>query len=101
MADGNLKKKDEQGNVVFRANGVIHDFVQDKLIVRTFEMENTPFPAQLEFLEFTKLTDDTSKLTMQIVYRTIDLRNQMLKMPFAYGVNMAHDTLQRVLSKLK
>jgi uncharacterized protein YndB with AHSA1/START domain len=96
-----LEKKDEQGNVVFRANGVIHDFVPDTRIIRTFEMENTPFPAQLEFLEFTKLTDDSSKLTMQIVYRSIELRNQMLKLPFEYGVNMAHNQLQKVLSKLK
>ena len=41
-------------------NGVIHEFSPNHKITRTFEMENTPFPAQLEFLEFEKLTDDTS-----------------------------------------
>lgn len=96
-----FEKKDAQGNVVFRANGVIHDFVPDSKIIRTFEMENTPFPPQLEFLEFEKLTDDTSKLTMQIVYRSVALRDQMLKLPFAQGINMAHDLLQQVLTKLK
>ncbi len=96
-----FEKKDDQGNVVFRANGVIHDFVPNSKIIRTFEMENTPFPAQLEFLEFEKLTDDTSKLTMQIVYRSVALRDQMLKLPFAQGLNMAHDLLQQVVNKLK
>src|SRR5918993_422654 len=46
-----FETKDPQGNVVFRANGVIHDIVPNKQIIRTFEMENTPFPVQLEFLE--------------------------------------------------
>lgn len=96
-----FEKKDDQGNVLFRANGVIHDFIPNTKIVRTFEMENTPFPAQLEFLEFEKLTDDTSKLTMQIIYRSVAVRDQMLKLPFAQGVNMAHDTLQKVVNKLK
>ncbi|MFZ6002151.1 MAG: SRPBCC domain-containing protein [Bacteroidota bacterium] len=96
-----LEKKDETGTVVFRANGAFHDFVPGRRIVRTFEMENTPFPAQLEFLEFEELPNDRSKLTMQIVYRSVELRDQMLKMPFEYGVNMAHDLLQKVLEKLK
>lgn len=96
-----MQKKDADGNIVFAANGVIHDFVRNKLIVRTFQMENTPFPAQLEFLEFEKLTDDTSKLTMQIVYRSVAMRDQMLKLPFAQGVSMAHDLLQKVLNTLK
>jgi len=96
-----LEKKDDNGNVLFRANGVIHDFIPNTKIIRTFEMENTPFTAQLEFLEFEKLTDDTSKLTMQIVYRSVELRDQMLKLPFTQGVNMAHDQLQKVLNKFK
>jgi uncharacterized protein YndB with AHSA1/START domain len=90
-----------QGIVVFRANGVIHEFVPDQKITRTFEMENTPFDTQLEFIEFEKLTDETSKLTIHIVYRSIALRDQMLQLPFAQGINMAHNRLQDVVSKLK
>jgi uncharacterized protein YndB with AHSA1/START domain len=96
-----FQTSDPQGNVVFQANGVIHEFVPNHKITRTFEMENTPFPAQLEFLEFEQLTNDTSKLTMQIVYKSVDYRNQMLKLPFAQGMNMAHNRLQDVVSKLK
>jgi uncharacterized protein YndB with AHSA1/START domain len=92
---------DAQGNVLFGANGVFHEFVPNQKITRTFEMENTPFDVQLEFLEFEKLTDDTSKLSMQIVYRSLALRDQMLKLPFAHGLGMAHNRLQDIVSKLK
>ena len=92
--------KDPQGNIVFRANGVFHDFVPNQKIIRTFEMENTPFPVQLEFLQFEKLTEDTSKLTMHIIYKSVADRDQMLKLPFAQGINMAHNRLQEIVSKL-
>ena len=81
--------------------GVIHEFNPNQKIIRTFEMENTPFPVQLEFLEFEQLTDDSSKLTMHIVYRSAADRDQMLKLPFAQGINMAHNRLQDIVSKLK
>jgi uncharacterized protein YndB with AHSA1/START domain len=87
------------GNVAFRANGTIHEFVPEQKITRTFEMENTPFPVQLEFLEFEALPDNRSRLNMQIVYRSEADRNQMLQLPFAAGLNMAHDRLQEVLNQ--
>jgi uncharacterized protein YndB with AHSA1/START domain len=99
--DWQLEKKDDEGNVLFGASGVFHDFVPNQKITRTFEMVNSPFDVKLEFLEFDRLTDDTCKLTMQIVYRSVDLRDQMLKLPFATGLNMAHDRLQDILNKLK
>src|SRR6185437_14245944 len=43
-----IETSDPKGNVAFRANGVIHDFVSNQKIVRTFEMENTSFGVQLE-----------------------------------------------------
>lgn len=89
------------GNIMFRANGTIHEFVPNQKITRTFEMENTPFPVQLEYLRFEKLTDDTSKLTMHIVFKSVEFRNQLLQMPFAQGINMAHNKLQEIVSKLK
>jgi len=96
-----FETSDAQGNVVFRANGVIHEFVPNQKIIRTFEMENTPFEAQLEFLEFEKLSGDRSKLNMHIVYRSVALRDQMLQLPFAQGLNRAHNQLQETVSKLK
>ena len=85
------------GNVVFSANGTIHEFVPNKKITRTFEMENSPFPVQLEYLEFEKLTDERSKLTMHIVFKSVAFRNQLLQMPFAQGINMAHNRLQEIV----
>jgi uncharacterized protein YndB with AHSA1/START domain len=91
---------DPKGNK-YRFNGVIHEFVPNRKITRTFEMENTPFGPQLEFLEFEQLTDDTSKLNMHVVFRSVALRDQLLQLPFAQGINMAHNRLEEVLSKLK
>lgn len=89
------------GNVVFSANGTIHDFVPNQKITRTFEMENAPIGVQLEFLKFEKLTEDTSKLTIHIIYKSEQHRAEQLKLPFAYGINMAHDNLQEIVIKLK
>lgn len=96
-----FETKDPNGNVVFSANGVIHDFVPNERIVRTFEMENANFAPQLEFLEFEKLTDQTSKLTMQIIYKSVEHRDQQLKLPFEMGINMAHNRLEEIVNKLK
>ncbi len=92
---------DPKGNVVFRANGVTLEFVPDQKITRTFEMENTPFPSSLEFLEFEKLTDDTSRLSMQVVFKSAALRDQLLQLPFAQGINMAHKRLEDIIGRLK
>ncbi|MET3025890.1 SRPBCC domain-containing protein [Flavobacterium sp. UW10123] len=93
--------RNPNGNVVFRANGVFHDFVPNQKIVRTFEMDNVNFAPQLEFLEFEKLSVDTSKLTMQIIYKSIEHRMTQLKLPFAQGLNMAHNRLEEIVTKLK
>ncbi|MHA4808967.1 SRPBCC domain-containing protein [Flavitalea flava] len=92
-----------KGNVLFKANGVIHEFVPNRKITRTFEMENTPFGVQLEFRDFEALTEDTSRLNMQIVYRSVELRDQMINIGIgmAKGLNMAHNRIQEILSTIK
>jgi uncharacterized protein YndB with AHSA1/START domain len=94
-----FETSDANGNVVFRANGTIHDFVPNQKITRTFEMENAPFGVQLEFLEFENLGDDTSKLNMHVVFRSAALRDQLLQLPFAAGLNMAHNRLQEIAGR--
>ncbi len=96
-----LETSDPKGNVAFRANGVIHEFIRDRKITRTFEMENTPFGVQLELLEFEKLTDDTSKLNMRVIYESAAQRDQIVKMGMKPGLNMAHNRLQDIANKLK
>ena len=96
-----FETKDAQGNVLFRANGSIHNVIKNKNITRTFEMENTPFPVQLEFLDFISIDEETSKLEMKIIYKSVADRDAMLKLPFEKGINMAHNRLQEKLNSLK
>jgi uncharacterized protein YndB with AHSA1/START domain len=92
---------DMSGNKVFGAHGVIHEFKPNQKITRTFEMDNGPFGVQLELLQFEKLTDDTSKLIIHQIYESVAQRDQLLKLPFAQGLNMAHNRLQETVNKLK
>lgn len=96
-----FETSDAQGNVVFRAHGVIHAFIPNQQIIRTFEMENAPFGVQLEFLEFEALTEDTSRLNIHTLFRSVAARDQLLQLPFAQGINMAHNQLEKIVSKLK
>lgn len=91
---------DPKGNK-HRFNGVIHEFVENRKITRTFEMENTPFGVQLEVYEFEQLTNDTSKLNIHTIFESVEQRDEMLKLPFAQGINMAHNRIQNILNKLK
>jgi uncharacterized protein YndB with AHSA1/START domain len=92
---------DPKGNLAFKANGTIHEFVTNEKITRTFEMENSAFGVTLEFLEFECLTADTSRLSMHVIYRSAAHRDENLKLPFDYGVNMAHNRLQEILNPIK
>ena len=91
---------DPKGNK-YRFNGVIHEFAPNRKITRTFEFEHTPFGVQLEVLEFEQLAGGTSKLNMHVVYESVAQRDQVLKMGMVQGINMAHNRLQDVVSKLK
>lgn len=84
-----------------RFNGVIHEFERNRKITRTFEFEDTPFGVQLEILEFEKITGDTSRLKIHTIFESVAHRDRMLRMPFAQGINMAHDRLQKIAGKLK
>lgn len=94
-----FETSDAKGNVLLRSNGTIHEFVPETRITRTFEMENTPFPIQLEYLEFEELTGRTSKLKMHVIYKSVAVRDQMLSLPFKQGINMAHNRIQELLTK--
>ena len=91
---------DPKGNK-YGFNGVIHEFVPNRKITRTFEMEHTPFGVQLEVYEFEQLTEDSSKLTMHVIYESVAQRDQVLQLPFTKGINMAHNRIQDIVSKLK
>ena len=96
-----FETKDAQGNVVFRANGVIHELIPDRKIIRTFEMENAPVGVQLEVYEFEPVTDDSSKLRMHVIYESVEKRDQVMKFGLVQGINWAHNRLQEVLNNYK
>lgn len=91
---------DPKGNQ-HKFSGTIHEFVPNEKITRTFEMENTDFPVQLEFLTFEKLSTETSQLHMQIVFQSVEARDDLLKLPFAQGLNLAHDRLQEISNQFR
>jgi len=78
---------DPKGNK-YGFNGAIHEYIPNRKIVRTFEMENTPYGVQLEFYEFEQLNQKTSRLKMHVIYESVAQRDQVLKLPFAQGINM-------------
>jgi len=96
-----FEKTDDKGNVVFAADGVIHEFIPNKKMTRTFEMYNTPFGVQLEVTEFEPLTEDTSRINIHTIYESIAQRDQVLKLPFTQGINWAHNQLEKFMSKFK
>ena len=95
-----LETTDPKGNR-HGFNGVIHELIPNEKITRTFEMENTLFGVQLETYQFESLSQDTSKLTMHVIYQSVTQRDQILKLPFAQGINMAHNRIQEIVGKLK
>ena len=96
-----FEKTDAQGKAVFRASGVFHEFIPNRKITRTFEMENVPFGVQIEFTEFEQLTADTSKVSIHVIYESAAQRDQAVKFGMAQGINWAHNRLQEVLNTLK
>jgi uncharacterized protein YndB with AHSA1/START domain len=84
-----------------KKHGVIHEFILNHKITRTFEFEDMPHGVQLELLQFEKLGNHRSKLNIHTIYESAGHREQALKLPFAQGINMAHNRLQEIASNLK
>lgn len=91
---------DPKGNK-YKFHGAIHEFSPDKRIVRTFEFEGMPMGIQLELIEFDSLGPDKSRVIIHTIYESVEKREAQLKMPFAYGLNMAHNRIQELLNQLK
>lgn len=89
---------DKDGHVLFQCHGVFHDVMPNQKIIRTFAMEHVPAEPQLEFLEFWPISESSSLLTIQMIYRSVAARDYTMKLPFAMGLNMAHDRLEKICS---
>ena len=92
---------DPGGNVVFEGHGVIHELTDNEKITRTFEMKNAGFDVQLEFLRFEAIGEERSRLGTHMIFRSAELRDKQLKLPFSYGINMAHDRLEEIVKQIK
>jgi uncharacterized protein YndB with AHSA1/START domain len=96
-----FQTSDAQGNVVFTASGVYHEFIPNEKIIRTFEMANANIDVQLEFLDFEAITEDTSRLTMHTLYKTIASRDMVVSFGFAKGSDAAYSKMEQVMLKFK
>lgn len=89
----------QNGNTVFSAHGSIHDLIENKEIIRTFEMSNSNIGVQLEIISFESVNSEQSKLNIQIIYKSEAHRAEQLKLPFEFGLNMAHNRLEEIIKK--
>jgi uncharacterized protein YndB with AHSA1/START domain len=91
----------QEGKVVFEANGTIHECAPPSKIVRTFEMDNTPYGVQLEVYTFEPVGDSASRLHMHVIYESVAQRDEVMKLPFIQGINWAHNRLEKIVGNLK
>lgn len=81
--------------------GVIHRFQREEKIIRTFEMDKAAIGVQLEILNFEALSPERSSLQMQIIFPSLEAREELLKLPFSQGINWAHQRLETLLQNRK
>jgi uncharacterized protein YndB with AHSA1/START domain len=77
--------------------GVIHCFQREERIIRTFEMDNATIGVQLEILNFEAISSKRSRLNMQLIFPSVEARDELLKLPFSEGINWAHHRLEALL----
>ncbi|MBK8946686.1 MAG: SRPBCC domain-containing protein [Ignavibacteriae bacterium] len=96
-----IETLDDKGKVAFQANGVFHEIIHNKKISRTFEMDTMPFGVQLEIYEFEKISNESSKLKIHTIFESVEKRDNLLKLPFAFGLNMAHNRIEKLFTNMK
>ena len=89
------------GNVMAVTHGVIHDLIPNQKIIRTFQVEGAPMGVQLEVYDFEKLSDETSRLNMHVIYETVAQRDMVFKGPASANMDMSFNRLQELLGKRK
>jgi len=95
-----MVSSNQEGKVVSSVHGVIHEYIPNRKIIRTFEVENAPMGVMLEIYDFEPITDNTSKLNMHVIYESGEIRDKVTKMS-GDGMCKAHDKMQEIMSNLK
>ncbi len=94
-----IQTRTPQGEIAFTAHGVIHSIETDSRIIRTFEMENVGIGVQLEVYEFSALSEETSRLSLHVLYESVEQRDFIMSRGYRKGVAMAHDRIQNILTR--
>ena len=94
-----MQISDADGKVLAVTHGVIHDLIPGQKIIRTFQVEGAPMGVQLEVYDFEKLTDDTSKLNMHVIYETVAKRDMVLKSPASQNMDSSFNRLEELMGK--
>lgn len=92
---------DADGNILCTFKGVVHEMAPHHRIVITSELEELPEPGHvvLEVYEFTELSEDRTKLTIQDICRSVEDRDTMIKSGMEGGIISIFNNLDALLAK--
>lgn len=84
-------------------NGVIHEVCAPERVIRTFEWEGMPERGHvsLEFLTLEALPLERTKMTIQVIYRSVADRDGHVQAGMERGVQDSHKKLDTLLETLK
>lgn len=82
----------------FWFNGVFHTVRDNEFTIRTFEYEGTPDEVALEFLTFTDLGNDRTRLSARSVFPTVEGRDAMVESGMERGVVQGYARLDALLA---
>ena len=93
--------KDPMG-MLHTFNGVIHEVCQPERIIRTFEYEGIPSRGHvsLEFLNFEELEAGRSRISIQVIYKSIEDRDGHIQSGMESGVVDSHERLDILLKSM-
>lgn len=93
--------KDTSG-MLHTFNGVIHEVCEPERIIRTFEYEGMPFRGHvsLEFLNFENLDGERSKISIQVIYKSVEDRDGHIQSGMESGVVDSHERLDVLLKSM-
>jgi len=91
---------DDKGNKhAFR--GVVHEAIEGKLIIQTFEYEGLPERGHvaLDTTRFESLPNGRTKITVQSLFQSVADRDGIVQSGMERGVNDSHERLEELLSQ--
>lgn len=83
-------------------NGTIHEVCDPERIIRTFEYEGMPAPGHvsLEFLNFEDMEGGRSKISIQVIYKSVEDRDSHIQSGMERGIVDSHERLDVLLKSM-